>query len=266
MDKRSILERVKEGTLSPDEAAAELDRIDTPDVPPISATSPVPPVPPSAPATARRIKIIGDFRTAKITGDPAVSEAVAEGEHQARREGDTLIIDASLSEGESADGSFSFHRGDRPRLVIGVGSRPKPIAVRMNPDLPLAVEIDAGKVSIEGVRASIDGKVDAGAIKIDGIEQPFNLSVDAGTIRVAGLLRSGSSSIKCDAGSVVVVLRKGSSVRVRARADVGSVRLAGMKAGGGLHIGGQTLESVFGSGEGALDITGSLGRIVVDEG
>jgi hypothetical protein len=262
--KRSILEKVKDGTLSPEEAAEELSRIErTADEPsaPIPPVPPVPPVPPSGRAT--RVRIVGDFRTAKITGDSSVAEAVAEGPHTARREGETLVLDAS---GDfDADDGFTFHRGDRPRVIIGVGSRPKPLVVRMNPDLPLDVSIDAGKISIAGVRAAINGEVDAGAIKVEDVESPFNLSVDAGSVSVAGLMRAGSSTISCDAGSVKVLLRKGSSVRVRARADVGSVRLGHAREKQGFHIGGSSHEAVFGAGEATLDISGSLGRIVVDE-
>jgi len=274
--RRSILEKVKDGTLSPEEAAEELERLATDDDPgDAEAAAPrktihirhrkIEHTEDGAPeGLAKRIRIVGDFRTAKITGDASVVEAVSEGV-PAYRDGDTLVIDAHIGDNQE-DRGFTFRKSDRaPRIVIGMGSKPRPVSVRMNPDLPLEVRIDAGTVHISGVHSEIHGDVDAGAIRIEDVQSPFDLSVDAGSINVSGVIRTGDSRIKCDAGAIKVLLKPGSSVKVRAHTDVGSVRLGREKKSSGLHIGGREHEAVFGAGDATLDIAGSLGRIVVDE-
>jgi hypothetical protein len=258
---RNILLKVKDGSLSPEEAAARLERLEgaESDARGDHARGG------SEQATpVRRIKVLGDFRTARIVGDPDVAAAVAEGPHSARHEGETLVIDARHDELEG-DHEFRFTRHqDRPRIVIGLGTRPQPVSIRMNPDLPLEVDIDAGSASINGVRAAIKAQIDAGSIKIEGAESAFDLSVDAGSVSVGARLTEGESKISCDAGSVKVMLRKGSSVRVRATADIGKVTL-GRAGFGGMRIGSQAHEAVFGEGAGSLTISGSIGRVLVDE-
>ena len=252
--RRGILEKVASGDLNPEDAAKLLEELERGS----AASLPQPgPATPSGPVTT--VRIVGDFRTAKIVGDPSVREAVVEGPHTITREGATLVINAEG--GESPEhGEWKFARGT---VVIGLGSKPKPIAVRMNPDLALQVRIDAGSASIEGIRGAIQGDIDAGAFKIKDFASPFDLQVDAGSIQAEGVLDRGDSRIKCDAGNVRVILQKGSSVKVRARADVGHVSVGGDSTKG-FHIGGAEREYVFGDGVGTLSIEGGIGKIKVD--
>src|SRR5687768_1563003 len=108
-ERRSILSQVAEGTLSPDEAAerlASLEQNKSHDQPGGTRTSVKTAaggergLPPGAPAT--RIRIVGSVRMVEILGDPNVKEASVEGPHDARREGDLLII-----EGEGPDVAWS---------------------------------------------------------------------------------------------------------------------------------------------------------------
>lgn len=251
--RREILQRVAAGELTPAEAADLLDA--APDEAPARTEPPAP----TPGGTATRIRVVGDFRSARIVGDPSVAEAVADGPHTVHRDGDTLVIEAESDEPREREWRFA-----RNTVVIGLGSKPKPLSVRMNPDLPLEVRIDAGSASIEGVRAPISGDIDAGALRIRGAASPFDLQVDAGSVSVEGRLDHGESRIKCDAGSVKVLLEKGSSVRVRAHADVGHVSV-GRTATRGVSIGGGPQESVFGDGEATLTIEGGIGKIKVEE-
>ncbi|MFN2614351.1 MAG: hypothetical protein ABR552_05960 [Actinomycetota bacterium] len=252
-ERREILSRVAAGELSPEEAAWQLDELG----------SPPPPPPPPAGAVAK-VRVIGDFRTAKIVGDPEVIEAIAEGPHTVTRDGDTLVINAG--DGEPESGEWTFPGGGRGRsraIVIGIGSKPKPVSIRMNPRLALEVRIDAGSATIEGVHGPISGDIDAGAFRVKDFTSPFDLQVDAGSITAEGVLDRGDSRIKCDAGNVRVVLKKGSSVKVRARADVGHVSV-GSETTKGIHIGSAEREFVFGDGAGTLSIEGGIGKIKVE--
>jgi hypothetical protein len=258
-EKREILSQVATGTLSPEQAAVRLEKMED---------TPAPPLPSAHEEPIRRVRVVGDFRTITVAGDPSVAGAAAEGPHTAHREGDTLVIDAETGEQEIEGRLFRFARargpgGPRPRVFVG-GMRPKLVSVVMNPDLALDVRVDAGTVTIHGVRGPIAGHVDAGSIRIDGFANAFDLSVDAGAVSVTGVLDRGDSRIRSDAGSIKVTLLKGSSVKVRAAADVGSIRL-GNKGHKGIHIGNETHEAVFGAGAATLEITGGIGRVVVEE-
>src|SRR5437870_5083469 len=138
--RRDILRRVAEGTLSPAEAAVLLSQVEA-DETPVQGNG------------VRRIRIAGQFGTARVVGDPSVREAVAEGPHRARREADELIIESeALSD---ADRGFRFHfsRTDRPWHSLAHSVKGVPLTVRMHPDLPLEVDLAAGTLAVRGVRA-----------------------------------------------------------------------------------------------------------------
>lgn len=257
--KRQILEDVKGGRLSPGEAATRLEELERGPQAPDTPRAPEPPQ-----GAVRRIKLLGDFRTFTVIGDASVAGASVEGTHAARREGDTLIVDAQTQPTEQGEGEFVFERAGRKRIVIGLGQRPRTVVVKMNPDLPLDVSLNAGSLTVTGVRAPITADVDAGAIRIDGTESPFDISSDAGSITVSALLRTGDARIRCEAGAVKVRLRHGSSVKVHAASDVGAIKL-GNAAGRGFRIGGQAEEVAFGDGDARLRISTAVGKILVEE-
>lgn len=250
--RRQILEQVRSGELSPEDAAERLENIE--------------PEPPQTGGTGSiaRVRLVGDFLSAKVSADASVLEAVAEGPHSARREGDTLII-TSEGAGEADTHEFRFSKTDRPRVILGLGSKPRPVVVRMNPALALEADISVGSLSVDGVRGPINASIDAGSVKVEGAASPVDLSVDAGSVQVTALLDRGASRVRCDAGSVKVSLTKGSSVRVVARTDIGKVVLGDGTATKGLRIGGTSDEHVFGDGAGTLDVQTGVGRVVVQE-
>lgn len=248
-DRRSILEQVARGDLTPEEAADLLGRTDEP-----QTQAPEGPV--------ARVRLIGAFRTAKIVGDPTVATVSVKGEHRIEQDGDTLVVRAEGYEaGEIDKGQFKFSGKDRPRVVIGIGAKPFPLEVRMNPDLPLDVEMAAGSLRVENVRAPIKAEVSAGSVRINGFAAPLDVSVAGGSVTANGLLRAGASRIRCEAGAVKVKLDAGSSVRIAARAGLGKVELPGSNAG--FIVGSGQRESTIGSGEATLDIDVSMGRVSV---
>ena len=306
--KRDILSRVARGQLSPDAASEELARLESegvtdsgrgepatapPGGPPggdAGAGAPAGPGAPgetgasasdgqsrSAAATAtappeerlRCVRVLGTFRTLRVVGDPDVREAVAEGPHRVRREGDALLI-----ESEPADvfpGSYAFRdwrgfgdwRHNRAWSEFG-GLATLPVTVRMHPDLALDVDLHAGSLAVRGVRAPIRAHVAAGTVRIEGAASPLDISVAAGTVAVSGVLDRGESKIECDAGKVRVALERGSSVRIKSRADVGRVDIP-MAAGAGATewlLGGGH-EATIGGGEGELSVRVGMGAVQV---
>src|SRR5215831_3697333 len=170
-ERKAVLERVARGELSPADGAALLEEMEareatsaptedprdwTADWARDSDWAPQPPPAATGGARAERIRIVRAIGTADIIGDPTVLEAVAEGPHVARREGDTLVIEGE--EDPFGMPGFHFAWGGR-RLRANPGWRHRqhrgfpfgdlmPLRVRVNPDLPLEVESQAGKLKI----------------------------------------------------------------------------------------------------------------------
>ncbi|HEY4845605.1 MAG TPA: hypothetical protein VII89_07910 [Candidatus Dormibacteraeota bacterium] len=235
-DRREILSRVAAGTISPEEAAAQLDGLQ------------------DEPSTEgiERVRIGRQFGSVDIVGDPTVRDAVAEGPHQARIDGDVMVIE---SEPDDGSGGFTFGFGVGRPFGIGIDK----LLVRMNPKLALDLELQAGSCRVRGVTGPIKADVQAGSATIDGFESPLTLSVQAGSVRANGWLRDGSSTITCEAGSVGLHLERGSSVRITADSALGKVSLPGADTGKGRS----TREAVVGGGLANLQIRTSMGSVTV---
>jgi hypothetical protein len=234
-DRREILSRVAAGTISPEEAAAQLDGLGDE----------------TLTGTIKRIRIGRQFGSVDIVGDAAVREAVAEGTHRARIDGDVMVIEAEPDEGPG--GGFAFGLALARRLGTDR------LHVRMNPQLGLELEVQAGSCRVRGVTGPIKAEVQAGSATIDGFQSPLTLSVQAGSVRANGCLRDGSSTITCEAGSVQLHLEHGSSVRISADSALGKVTLPGVDAAKGRA----SREAVVGDGRASLRIDTSMGSVHV---
>ena len=239
--RREILKQVAAGQLSPEQAARDLDELESRG--PIVASTQI------AGGPAARIRVVRTAGSAEIVGDFAVQEAVAEGHHSARRDGDTLVIEGEENSAELPGFRFSWRRGYQFRL-----GDVRPLRVRVNPDLPLEIEAQAGSLRVLGVRAPIRAEVQAVQTRIDGFASPFELSAQAVSVRASGRLDHGTSRIKCEAGAIRVHLQQGSSVRVTARTMLGRVSVDGRADQDGW---------VIGSGEATLDIDVTMGAVRV---
>ncbi len=248
-----ILRQVAAGGLSPEEAAARLAEIRRGGAVAV-AESPV-----------ARVRVTGLMHPTRVVGDPEVRDAVVTGPHQAGREGDALVIRGMpLSD---ASGWFSFHWPERP--PFGAHEMPlRPIVVRMNPNLPLEVEMAAGLLTVQGILAPIRADIQAGSAKLTGVTQPLDLKVTWGTVSVEGVLATGTSRIRCDAGTVKVVLKPGSSVRVEARSTLGKITLPGDDPGlsAGWTMGGDVRHVTVGEGSGQLQLEATTGAVWVELG
>src|SRR5262249_55092995 len=242
---KAVLERVARGELSPADGAALLEEMEareatsaptedprdwTADWARDSDWAPQPPPAATGGARAERIRIVRAIGTADIIGDPTVLEAVAGGPQVAGGEGDTLVIEGEEAPFRMPGFQFAWaarrhrpYRRWRPGPGFPFGDL-MPLHVRVNPDLPLEVESQAGKLTVRGVHAPIRAEVQAGSTDIVDFRSPLDLSVQAGSVRARGRLDHGASRIRCEAGGVRIRLERGSSVRVSARTTLGKVQ------------------------------------------
>lgn len=266
-DRKAVLERVARGELSPAEGAALLEEMEARTVRSSTTEDPrdwaadwsretesSPPPPVATGERAARVRVVRAIGTAEIIGDPTVHEAVAEGPHVARREGDTLVI-----EGEEHVPGFYFgwsgRYRPRPRWRYRQGFPfMDTLRVRVNPDLPLEVENQAGRLTVRGVHAPIKAEVQAGSTEIVDFRAPLDLMVQAGSVRARGRLDHGASRIRCEAGGVRLRLERGSSVRVSAHTTLGKVQFDNDDGSD---------PWVIGAGEGTLDIATTMGSVRV---
>ena len=241
--KREILNQVASGDITPEEAEARLAELDRASSTAEPATSTL--------EQATAVRVIRIAGAAEIAGDPTVKEAVVDGPHAVRREGGQLVIESRPEPSEGyVFGPFHVSTDAHRRL-----------RVRMNPDLPLETEIQAGSLRIHGLRGPIKADVSAGSAHIDGFQAPLQVAVQAGSVNASGRLTEGQSKISCEAGSVRVALDPASSVRIRARTTLGRVSLPGQVARSTFT--GESQEAVVGAGAAGLDIDSSMGSVNV---
>ena len=236
---REILSQVASGTITAEEGAARLDALESP---------PPAPARPSLPTTGlRQVRVVTRFGNAHVIGDPSVAFAVAEGPHNARQEGDTMVIEQSPVTDDTA---FEFNR-PYARVSIPGFDFSRKLTVRMNPALALRTTVQAGNLAIEGVKGPVTSDVQAGNCTVEGFAAPINLSVAAGSLAATGRLDGGSSSIRCQMGEVKVKLDRSSSVRITAHSTMGKVAVEG------------TDNRIVGAGAGSLDIGCTMGDVTV---
>jgi hypothetical protein len=225
----------------------------------------------------RMVRVDANFRPVEILGDAGVNEAVAEGSHRIRWEGDTLVIDGATGFDDDdwdddADDSGDFGEWFRtrgPRMArnvrinyshgAGPNYRPKPLRVRMNPDVELDARVEAGPLKIVRVHGPIKARVAAGPLKIEEFESPLDLRVAAGTVDASGRLDHGDSTIDCDAGKVRLHLTHGSHARVSASATLGKVGFGGRKSKVGRDFKDEIRDTVRSSVRGSLGDLSGLG-------
>ncbi len=266
--KRHILSEVAAGTLTPEQAIHQLDEAERQQAGQSTASSGGSASNEAASGPLSRVRLAGTFGRVSVVGDPNVREAVAEGAHTARREGDLLIIEGGLRGEDIWD--FSFGRHGRWRNY-GPNSWPgQELRLSMNPDLPLDIELLAGQLRVRGVHGRMRVQVSAGSATIDDLVGPVILEVMSGSLRASGVINQGASRIRCDMGSVNLILQAGSSVAISGRATMGRVSLPGEPTTGprgGWTLGsltGDTQTVTVGGGAATLDIETSMGNVAVE--
>jgi hypothetical protein len=264
-ERRKVLDMVAAGELSPEEASRLLTSLDGR---PEEASSRA--IEPAAGEIAR-VRVVGTFRNVRIEGDSSISTATATGPHKARLEEGTMVFEEDPD--SEQDGYVIFGpQARRPRRIrisadFGKGrtfrwqNPPAVLHIRMNPELPLEVELTAGSARVWDVTGPIRANLTAGSARFEGVRSPFVAAVEAGSINVSGIFDRGDSEIRCTAGKVRIDLERGSSVKIAARANLGKVALPGGEEWQG--IGGGTRKTTVGGGSGTLDIEAVTGAVFV---
>lgn len=254
---REIINQVASGKISPEEGAARLESLDSAETAtPIRPVDTIAPESTAAAPITRKVRVASVVGTAEIVGDPSVAYAVAEGPHRVRQDGDTMVIEQGpLGE----DDHFSFSRSDRRGVMDSIDFGRRRIKVRMNPELALTVQVNAGSLRIEGVHGPISGEVLAGQCRISDFSSPLDLAVQAGNVSASGRLDKGASKVRCEMGNVSINLEQGSSVKVTAHTTMGKVAV---DARGEQTVLGQSgREVVVGAGAARLDIECTMGNV-----
>jgi hypothetical protein len=212
---------------------------------------------------ARRIRIEAAGAAVRIIGDPDIAGILVDGEHEIDERDGAVVVRCNPFRnlvGTGAGTGFRIHGGGSHRRIdfgsVAAGIR---TTVRMNPDLPLAIDLNAGSISVRGVHGPIDADIDAGAAHLRDVRGPIQASVNAGALTVEGRFDQGESHISCDMGATNVRLAPGSDVRVRASVDLGRCEVRLPDDGGGRRGG----DYVLGGGRATLVIKGSMSAVTV---
>jgi len=252
VDRRGILQQVADGELTPEEAERLLRDGDT-------DSRPAP-----APSSVRLIKISAGVGAVEIVGDTSITSAEIEGPHRAEVDGDTLVVHGEWDEGA---GGFSFRVGrhGRRRGIVHVGEENRKLArlrVRANPSLDVDAELDAGLMSVRGMRGRIRVRVAAGPVTLEDFTGELDVAVNAGAVRANGRITEGESRIRSDAGAVRVDLDSSSSVHVYAHAALGKVVVPGdADPQQRRFVTGARREATIGGGDGTLRVETAMGSV-----
>lgn len=237
LNAREILEQVAAGSLDPAEAARLLDEIhdDTAaaawgsapsgaDAAEAGTETPVRPAQPPMVPDIMRVLVRATSRRVRIIGDPSVATVAVDGQHTVRRDGSTLVVTGE-TEIVPTDDAFMLIAGGRWREVAdkfqhGLG-RDLELRVRVRPDLAAGVEVIAGSLQVDGVRALDHVRVTAGSARVRGSESPIDLLVQAGSAQIETRQVHGRSRIRCESGSLQITLLEGSDARVRSDVQLG---------------------------------------------
>jgi hypothetical protein len=213
---RTLLEDVAAGRVDPAEAARRLDELRTEDRG-RQAEGAV--GPPAVPEVARLV-VRGLSRSVHLIADPTVTTVSVDGPHSVHRDGSTLVVSGEVERLFPGDEAFSLLSSGRWRELL---PRTQSMTVRARPDLPVEVEVTAGSLTSEDMRALQRVRVTAGSAKVKGATEPIDVLVQAGSVDLTLQPTHGSSRVRCESGSVKLRLAKGSDVRLTTDVQLGKL-------------------------------------------
>lgn len=227
----------------------------TPPVPTPTSTAPTSTAPPATGPQitvtstngVERISVRAIGRRVRIVGDPSVATVAADGPHVLRRNGSVLEISSDGELGPSIDG-FQILKG-APRSLedfrsLGLG---KELFLRVNPAIPIDIEVTAGSLHTERVPRLGSVRVTAGGAKLQDVTQISDALIQAGQATITGTITQGRSRVRAESGSVVVQLSDDSDVTITTEAQLGKVTWGGRHSGAGDEV-------VMGEGRGKLTV------------
>lgn len=177
-----------------------------------------------------------------VLGDPTVATAVAEGTHRFERQGDQLVLHGDPLRGHYSTGTLA----STLRAWVDLGlSADRRLFVRVNPALPVSIDLAAGSLVLTGMQGPVEGRFDSASVRLAAGRGPLSLAVRTGSLDVAWQF-VGRSSIDADLSSAVVRVQPGSDV---------VVTRSGPAGGGPVTVG---------PGNGLLALTARLSSVDLD--
>lgn len=209
MNRRDILEAVAAGKLTPQEAGRLLARSGQ-----LGQGRPVA----EAVVPARTVRLTSAHHAVHVIADPHLAElSVVEGTHEYRREGDVIVVSASLVAGLPQPGGLAF-----TSAAAAPGLR-----LRVNPELALEAQVTGSTLEVWGMRGPVRATVRAGTAVLEQVCGPLDLRVVAGAARVYGVPERGDWSLRVESGSMAVTIPASADVTVHASGRHSSVDVLG---------------------------------------
>jgi hypothetical protein len=252
-----ILNRVARGDLTPDQALPLLDAARG------SGAPQAPPLPAVEPGDARSVRIRSSYRALEIVGDPTVARIHVTGEHSVTTQGDALVVSTPgpLDDDQGGDGArFSF--AALPRTLNWVRSwRERQVQIRVNPDLPVVLELTGTELHVGRLRAGLSGRVTASALRLDDVEGVFDLEVNSSSVK-GRVLPTGSSRLAAESSSVRLSLSRGADLVVEATNRMGKLTLPDGDESP-LSLEGETRRMTVGSGRDRLVLDAVMSSVTL---
>jgi hypothetical protein len=221
---------------------------------------------PSGSDPVDRVVVQASARPVRVVADPTVATLTVDGPHTVRRDGGTVRVEVPVTPSSDGPGSYRYERkAGLSRWISQATLLGVPLTVRLNPDLPLEVEVMAGSVDITGLRSELTFSVTAGSLKATDCTGPVVGTVSAGSARLDVRPTSGRSHIRAESGSVDLRLQPGSDVRVTARAELGEVKIKALDGSSSTKVvqGDGAHEVVLGSGTALVEVDVVMGSVKV---
>ncbi|MEL4359102.1 MULTISPECIES: hypothetical protein [unclassified Luteococcus] len=230
---------------------------------------PVTPVHPEGSHGVQRIMVRATGRRVRIIGDATIATLAADGPHVLRRSGAVLEVtsDGDLAAGK---GGFSVLRSPLTSSLLNQGlgglknlnledlreiGLGKELLLRINPNIPVDVEVTAGSLSTLNVPWLGRVRVTAGGAQLGDVRQVSDALVQAGSVTARGHFDKGRSRVRVESGNLTVQLTEGAHVAVHADAHLGRITWPG--GAGPLD------EYLAGEGTGRLDLAVVMGAASV---
>ncbi|MEL4504279.1 hypothetical protein AAEX63_03400 [Luteococcus sp. H138] len=232
---------------------------------------PVTPEQPDGSHGVQRITVRATGRRVRIIGDATIATLAADGPHVLRRSGAVLEVtsDGDLAAGK---GGFSVLRSPLTGSLLNQGlgglknlnledlrsiGLGKELLLRINPNIPVDVEVTAGSLATINVPWLGRVRVTAGGAQLGDVRQVADALVQAGSVTAKGRFDKGRSRVRVESGNLVVQLAEAADVAVHADAQLGRI----VWPGGGAALD----EYLAGDGTGRLDLAVVMGSATVKQ-
>jgi hypothetical protein len=218
------------------------------------AAEPSRPRPPGS-DQVRRLVLRTSARAIQLSTDPAVAEVSIFGDHEMRRDGESLIVENPTALGDRP-GRYSVASS----IAAAIPHLGSSIEIRMNPSLFLDAELNAAGIKLRGAPAGMRMRLLACALKVDDFVG--SVDIDASSSSIKGVMALvGQNRIDCESSSCKLVLTPDSDIRINAINQMGKVVLPSIVSKGSLTA--DVRQAVIGRGRGTLSVEATMSSVVI---